>query len=82
MKIAFTPAAWQDWQKLPKTVQERLKAKLLLFARNPLRHAVKVTDPQIGQYRFRIGDYRILFDLAENTIVILAVGHRKDIYKK
>ena len=81
MEIAFTPASWRDWQKLPKTVRERLKAKLLLFARNPLRYAVKLTDPQIGQYRFRVGDYRILFDLAENAIVLLAVGHRKDIYR-
>lgn len=81
MEIAFTPAAWRDWQKLPKKIQSRLKAKLLFYARDPLGHAVKLTDPRIGQYRFRVGDYRMIFDTAEDMIVILAVGHRRDIYK-
>ena len=83
MEIAFTPAAWRDWQKLPKQAQTRLRAKLEFYARDPLRYAVKLTDSRVGQYRFRVGDYRVVFDLAESTstIAILAVGHRKDIYK-
>ena len=81
MEIAFAPAAWRDWQKLPQTLQSRLRAKLELYAGDPLHYAVKLTNSRIGHYRFRIGDYRILFDLSENAIVILAVGHRKDIYK-
>ena len=81
MDIAFTPAAWRDWQRLPKQTQARLKTKLTFYSNDPLKYAVKLTDPAIGQYRFRIGDYRIVFDLSADTIVILAVGHRKDIYK-
>jgi mRNA interferase RelE/StbE len=81
MDIAFTPAAWREWQKLPRLLQERLKAKLTLYARDPLQYAVKLSDTRIGQYRFRVGDYRIIFDLSEDTLVIFAVGHRKDIYK-
>jgi mRNA interferase RelE/StbE len=81
MEIAFTPAAWRDWQKLPKQIRSRLETKLLTDARDPLRHAVKLTSSVIGQYRFRVGDYRIVFDLSENLITILAVGHRKDIYR-
>ncbi|MBI4478399.1 MAG: type II toxin-antitoxin system RelE/ParE family toxin [Acidobacteria bacterium] len=46
-----------------------------------VRYAVKLTNPAIGQYRFRVGDYRIVFDLSESTLVIVAVGHRKDIYR-
>lgn len=81
MEIAFTPTAWRAWQALPSKVQTRLKTKLLFYAKNPLRYATKLTDPRIGQYRFRVGDYRIIFDIAENTIVVLAVGHRKDVYR-
>lgn len=81
MEIAFTPAGWRDWQKLPQTTQNRLRAKLLSYARDPLRYAAKLTNSKIGQHRFRVGDYRIVFDLMENTIVVLAVGHRKDVYK-
>jgi len=81
MEIAFTPAAWRAWQALPSKVQTRLKTKLLFYAKDPLRYATKLTDPRIGQYRFRVGDYRIIFDLAENTVAVLAVGHRKDVYR-
>jgi mRNA interferase RelE/StbE len=32
-------------------------------------------------YRLRMGDYRILFDVEDDTIVIQKIGHRKDIYE-
>lgn len=35
----------------------------------------------MGAYRFRIGDYRIIFNIEGENIVILRVGHRKSIYK-
>ena len=81
MKIGFAPGAWRAWQKLPPNIQTRLEAKLTQYARDPLRYATKLTDPKIGQYRFRIGDYRIVFDLREDELMILAVAHRKDIYR-
>ena len=81
MEISFTPAAWKDWQKLPKSTQNRLQTKILFYARDPLRYASKLTNSRIGEFRFRVGDHRIVFDLTESAIVVLAVGHRKDIYK-
>ena len=81
MEIAFTRVAWRQWGKLPKGIKTRLDEKLLIYAREPFRYASKLTDSSIGQYRFRIGDYRIVFDISGEKIIILAVGHRKDIYK-
>jgi len=48
MRIAFAPAAWRAWRKLPATIQNRLHHKLLEYAHDPLHHAVKLTDPAIG----------------------------------
>ena len=81
MKIAFTPAGWRDWNNLSNEVQTRLEGKLKEYARDPLRYAVTLSNSKIGKCRFRVGAYRVVFDLAENTIIILAVGHRKDIYR-
>ena len=81
MRVAFAPSAWRNWRKLPQDVQARLRRKLLEYAEDPLRYAVKLTDPTIGTYRFRVGDYRIVFDILGYEIVILAAGHRKDIYR-
>jgi len=81
MAIAFTRNAWRRWRKLPEEVQARLKQKLLLYSTDPLQHAVKLADPRIGQYRFRVGDYRIIFDIVGDTLCVLDVGHRRDIYR-
>lgn len=81
MRIAFIPSAWRNWRKLPKNIQTHLEEKLLLYCQNPLNYAIKLTDFKIGDYRFRIGDYRIVFDIKKDEIIIVAVGHRKDIYK-
>ncbi|MBI4035711.1 type II toxin-antitoxin system RelE/ParE family toxin [Candidatus Daviesbacteria bacterium] len=49
---------------------------------NPLIFAEVLTNSKIGKYRFRIGVYRVVFDLeVENIIMILDVDHRKDIYR-
>lgn len=53
---------------------------------NPLRFAKRLMYAEIGEYRFRIGDYRVIFDCnkkGEITILlILKIGHRKDIYSR
>jgi mRNA interferase RelE/StbE len=81
MKVAFAAAAWRDWKKFPEPLRARLQKKLLQYAEDPFRYAIKLSDDAIGQYRFRVGDYRIIFDIIENQIVVLAVGNRKDIYQ-
>ena len=81
MEIAFSTSAWRSWQKLPQKIQTRLESKLKFYASDPLRYAVKLSDPKIGEYRFRVGDYRVVFDISEETIFILEVGHRKDVYR-
>lgn len=47
-----------------------------------LNHARKMVDPSLGSYRFRIGDYRVIFDIEGDEIIVLRVGHRKEIYRK
>jgi mRNA interferase RelE/StbE len=41
-----------------------------------------MVDPSLGGYRFRIGDYRVIFDIEGDEIVVLRVGHRKEIYRR
>lgn len=83
-KLAYKKPAVKAIQKLPPQVKKRLKAKLEFFASqaDPIGFAKPLTKPADAQYRFRVGSYRILFDLEDETIVILFVQHRKDVYKK
>lgn len=79
----FTEQALKDIRKLPLNVQRRIISKLDFFikSKNPMGFASRLISAEAGQYRFRVGDYRIIFDLENTIIIILTIGHRKDIYK-
>ena len=81
-RLVYTHRAIKDIRKLESVVKKRIGKTLLKYEENPLKYAVRLTESKLGTYRFRIGDYRAIFDLEENEIVVLRVGHRKDIYKK
>lgn len=83
-KLVYKAAAAKDIKKLPPQVRKRLKLKLEWFASqsDPISFAQPLTKPVDAQYRFRVGNYRILFDVDNKNIVILHVQHRRDIYRK
>jgi len=55
----------QDWtQRLGKDRQDAPSV-----SRATIKYAEKLTNPILGTYRFRIGDYRVIFDLEGNQVV-------------
>jgi len=80
---AFTAEAMKDLDSLDKKVLSKIIKKVRWFAGqdSPLAFAKRLQYEAIGQYRFRIGDYRVIFDCKDKKIVILRVGHRSTIYK-
>lgn len=84
MQYFFAKKASRLFAKIPHEMQKRIIAKLDWYGdqEEPLGFAEPLTDFGIGEYRFRVGDYRIIFDLDnEGDILILLVGHRRDIYR-
>ncbi len=80
-KVVFTQRALKDLENIDRGVQNRIATKLKEYAKDPIKHSRKLTHSKIGGYRFRIGDYRVVFDIGGNDVVILRIGHRKSIYK-
>jgi len=80
-KILFTDKAKKDLKKFNPAIRERIISKLKEYSLDPFSYARKLRDSSIGQYRFRIGDYRVAFDVHSYEIVILRIGDRKDIYR-
>ena len=80
-QLIYANRAAQDIAKLDRVVKKRLGKKLLEFAKDPLKFAKKIHDPKLGSYRFRVGDYRVIFDIDGKKLVILRIGHRKEIYR-
>ena len=81
-KLIYTQRAERDLAKLDIKTKERIGKTLLRFQEEPLKYAEKLSNPILGSLRFRIGDYRIIVDIGESEIVILRVGHRKEIYRR
>jgi len=81
--LEFSSLAVKDLRKLPRNIQERILAKLEFFvaSETPLRFSRPLINSEIGQYRFRIGYYRVIFDVRGDKIIILTLGHRRDIYR-
>jgi mRNA interferase RelE/StbE len=80
--VVFTAAATRQWLKLPpqirKRIGKRIGTKLDAFAATGLGD-IKKLKGQDGA-RLRVGDYRVIFYQESGGIVVVAVGHRRDIY--
>jgi len=79
----FKPQAIRDLKKLPKDIQIRIIKKLDYFvsAEDPLVFADHLINYELGSHRFRVGDYRIIFDVVDEVLIILTLGHRREIYR-
>jgi mRNA interferase RelE/StbE len=76
--IAVTPAAARQWAKLAPEIRRRIDKRLTEFATSG-RGDVRRLKARAGA-RLRIGDWRVIFDERRAEIVVIAVGHRREIY--
>jgi mRNA interferase RelE/StbE len=78
----FSDSALKQLKKLEKSVQERIVSALERARVRPESFVKKlVGDPG---YRLRVGDYRVIVDIDKNKLLILVIkiGHRRNIYKQ
>ena len=83
MKIFYTHRAAEELKSLSKPDQKRIVSKMRFYAsqENPLTFAKRLVDVREGQFRFRIGDYRVIFDSEKDSIYVLKIAKRSDVYK-
>ena len=81
-RLIYTHRAIRDLDELDTSVKQRIGKTLLRYESDPLQQAEFLKQSELGSYRFRIGDYRVVYDLAGDQIVILRVGHRREIYRR
>ena len=81
-EIIFSNKAKKQLFKLEKSIQRRIIAALERIRIRPEAYITKLLgDPD---YKLRIGDYRVIMDIDNNSLLILVIKvvHRKDIYKR
>ncbi len=75
----------REFKKLDRYTQRIIKGwieKNLVGEKDPRQHGKGLTANRSGQWRYRIGDYRLICQIDDNRLIILAlsVGHRREIY--
>ena len=82
-EVEFRPSARKSLDRIPKKDRLRIEGAIELLQSNPYPPAaIKLTER--SEYRVRVGNYRVVYDLVRGKLVILvlAIGHRKDFYRK
>ena len=80
-EIRTTPKFERLFKKLPRDVQERVVKRILNLAEEPYQ-GKPLHGKLKGKFSLVVGDYRVIYEVRENTVYLLAVGHRKKIYEK
>jgi mRNA interferase RelE/StbE len=84
-KVEVTDTARKQLSRLDKTQAQRITKYLrrLMLLDDPKMTGKALTGHLRGYWRYRVGDYRVICDIQEGELIIVAVmiGHRKEVYE-
>ena len=81
--VEVTPAAGRQIRKLDRNTQKRILARIEKLEEDPRpRDAAKLQSPE-ELYRIRVGDYRIIYQVEDDRLIVLIVrvGNRREVYR-
>ena len=81
MRLQFTTTADDHLDRLPHRLQTRIVEKVEFYAAQP--DPLEFAEPLTGstEYRFRIGGYRVIFEILHDTLWITAIKRRDEAYR-
>jgi mRNA interferase RelE/StbE len=81
--VRISSAAGRQFKKLPPDIQQRLRPQIGSLAKNPRPSGVSKVKGGDNQYKIRVGDYRVLYEIHDRQLLVLVVkaGHRRDVYR-
>ncbi|EET96824.1 type II toxin-antitoxin system RelE family toxin [Enterococcus faecalis] len=86
-RLEFTPDVKKQLKKMDKyqaTLLTRWLYRNIDGTANPREHGKALSANRAGQWRYRIGNYRVIVEIEDERLVVTAiqVGHRRNIYDK
>lgn len=84
-RVAWDPHTRKDLERLGRPVAERIRTAVLTrLANDPTLGSRLRTSSDVALFRYRVGDYRVIYTLREREVLILVlrVGHRREIYDR
>ena len=82
-RIEIDSSAWRELMKLPEDVQSTLSDAIYQLQSNPRPSGCKKLEGESGFYRIRAGNYRVIYDVQDQklVVVVVKVGKRDKVYK-
>ena len=82
--VVIAPAARRQLRKLDPLARRRIQAAIDLLAEEPRPPAAKRLVNFTGEWRVRVGDYRIVYDIndGELIVLVLSAAHRREVYNR
>jgi mRNA interferase RelE/StbE len=82
-RIELRPAAVRALRKIDPQIRDRIHGAIALLASDPRPPASRQLKGRPG-HRVRVGDYRIIYTIQDDVllIVVVTVGHRRDVYDR
>ncbi|MBL0174360.1 MAG: type II toxin-antitoxin system RelE/ParE family toxin [Ignavibacteria bacterium] len=79
-EIAYKNSVTRDLKRLSKADARRILDQIEAdLSRKPDRHPA-LSGSFAGLRRMRVGDFRIIFAIMDSTVLVLQIGHRRDVY--
>lgn len=84
-RVELTKSAKKEFDSLPTKLQGKVVEALKFLSENPFSELLRIKKlkgaPSL--YRIRIGDYRIVYEVRNEVLLVLVIkiGHRKDVYR-
>ena len=82
--VVIQDSASKALRKLDKPVRERIAAAIDALADDPRPAGIKAIVGERSSFRMRVGDYRVLYEVEDDQLVVLVVkiGHRSTVYDR
>ena len=82
-RLSYHPEVKKDISRIPKNIKERIcraiETRLMV---DPVYYVDPLKKSLQGFRKLRVGDYRVIYKIKTDDIVILKIGHRKEVYDK
>jgi mRNA interferase RelE/StbE len=81
--VDFSKKAAKEFAALPRKTQQQLKPKIDALADDPRPSGVKKLSGSEDVYRIRAGDYRVVYEIHDNELIVflVKVAHRREVYR-
>jgi mRNA interferase RelE/StbE len=85
-EVRLARRAVRSLEDLQRRDQQRIRAAIDLLAENPRPPSCVALQGEVGVYRVRVGNYRIVYELLDQVLVVqvvqvVRVGHRREVYR-